>query len=106
MSPVVLDGWFNVGGTGFLSAGGQPQSSLSAPVGWEDGICDDGARKVFVHLAQHGSITEGEVTGMLGSPRAFRRFSLAFDDFAKSLPFKVRIEATVEGKRYVKDREA
>ncbi len=70
---------------------------------WADGISDDGVRRVFVHLEKHGSITESEVTGMLGSPRAFRRFSLEFEEHVRKLPFRVRIEPADGGKRYVRE---
>ena len=43
--------------------------------------------------------------GFVGSPRAFRRFSLEFDGYLKKLPFKVRVEPGAEGKRYVKEGE-
>jgi hypothetical protein len=72
---------------------------------WSDALPEDGTRRVFKHLAEHGSVTEAEVIGFLGSPRAFRRFSLAFEEYAAKVPFKVRIEAAPDGKRYVKEGE-
>jgi hypothetical protein len=72
---------------------------------WADSIVDPGARAVFLHLERHGSITEAEVTRMVGSPRAFRRFSLDFDGYARKVPFRVRIDAAEDGKRYVKEGE-
>ena len=70
---------------------------------WADEL-PEGPREVFRHLAAHGSITEEEVTRMLGgSPRAFRRFSVQFEEHARRVPFRVRIEAGVEGKRYVRE---
>lgn len=69
---------------------------------WADALPAD-VQKVFVHLAEHGSITEGEVIGFVGSARAFRRFSLDFDEHARKVPFRVRIEPGVDGKRYVKE---
>ncbi|MBI5544625.1 MAG: hypothetical protein HY901_12100 [Deltaproteobacteria bacterium] len=72
---------------------------------WADALADTGARAVFVHLAKHGSVTEAEVTKMVGSPRAFRRFSLDFEEHARKVPFRVRIETAADGKRYVKEGE-
>jgi len=72
---------------------------------WADALIDEGVRRVFLHLAQHGSITEGEVIGFVGSARAFRRFSLDFDEHARKVPFRVRIEPGADGKRYVKEGE-
>jgi hypothetical protein len=60
---------------------------------------------VFVHLFEHGSITEAEAVGFLGSPRAYRRFALEFEEHAAKVPFRVRIEAMADGKRYVKEGE-
>jgi hypothetical protein len=73
--------------------------------GWAQLLTDEGARRVFLHLATHGSITEHEVTGFLGSPRAYRRFTLEFDAHAQMVPFRVRIEPLADGKRYVKEGE-
>lgn len=72
---------------------------------WADALADPGAQKVFRHLAAHGSVSEAEVIGFLGSPRAFRRFSLDFEEHARKVPFRVRIEAGADGKRYVKEGE-
>lgn len=74
--------------------------------GWASLLADEGARRVFLHLATHGSITEHEVTGFLGSPRAYRRFALEFDAHAQKVPFRVRIEPLADGKRYVKEGES
>jgi hypothetical protein len=86
----------------------QPMTPHVAPprvFDWADAIEEEGARNVFVHLAQHDSVSETEVTGFMGSPRAFRRFSLAFEEHARKVPFKVRIEVGTDGKRYVKEGE-
>ena len=105
VEPKQLEEWFEVD----FRRGAAP-SSPRAPTAdreltWPDGLGDEGARRVFVHLAEHGSITEAEVTGFLGSPRAFRRFSLDFEEHVRKVPFKVRIEAGADGKRYVKEGE-
>lgn len=72
---------------------------------WAECLTDAGARHVFLHLAHHGSASEAEIIHFLGSPRAFRRFSADFDDHALLVPFRVRIETGLDGKRYVKDGE-
>jgi hypothetical protein len=69
---------------------------------WQDSFADAGIRQVFLHLQQHGSITEPELNQMLGSPRQVRRFALNFEEYLKQVPFLVRIETVSSGKRYVK----
>ena len=54
-------------------------------------------------IASEAIVTEPEVTNLLGSPRAFRRFSLEFDVHLAKLPFRVRIETGEGGKRYVRE---
>ena len=65
---------------------------------------DERIRQLFAHLAAHGVITEPEVTAMLGSPRAARRFALKVDELASRAPFSVRIVVVGEVKRYVKEQ--
>lgn len=91
--------WYLVSGT----ASSPPPETTPEPSGWADAIPDEGIRRVFLHLEKHGVITETEVTGLLGSPRAFRRFSLEFDEHLPKLPFGVRIETVDSGKRYVRE---
>lgn len=100
----LCEGWFQVAG------GALPDSASAAPAApptlrWQDNFPDEGARKVFAHIEQHGAITEVELTRLLGSARAFRRFSLEFESHARQVPFKVRIETAASGKRYMKDGE-
>jgi hypothetical protein len=96
-----LEQWYSVSGS---PAGGvaKPASGLVSTE-WADAIADEGIRRVFLHIEKHGTITEPEVTSLLGSPRAFRRFSLEFDDHLAKLPFRVRIESGEGGKRYVRE---
>lgn len=95
-----LDHWFAVSGRG---AGAEAPEEVTEPLSWADGIEHEAVRQVFVHIDKHGAITEPEVTKILGSPRAFRRFSLQFDNHVTKLPFRVRIEVAEGGKRYVKE---
>lgn len=96
------DHWYSVSGT----ATGVSRAAPVPPSGtWADTIADEGIRKVFLHIEKHGVVTEPEVTNLLGSPRAFRRFSLEFDMHLTKLPFRVRIEPGEGGKRYVREDE-
>jgi hypothetical protein len=108
VTPQMLDGWFDVAGAAGLPPGtASPAATASAPAGgdWAAAIPDQGARQVFLHLAEHTVITEEEIVRLLGSPRAARRFAATFDGHLRLVPFLVRIEATEGGKRYVKERE-
>jgi len=93
------------GGPAKSTAGKGPAAPSSEPAStlWSDAIADAGLRSVFVHIGKHGVITETEVTRLLGSPRAFRRFSIEWEEHRAKLPFKVRIESNDSGKRYVKE---
>jgi hypothetical protein len=100
------EAWYSVSGTavGVVTKGAKPSSSPPpAPEGWAGTIADESIRRVFLHIEKHGSVTEPEVTNLLGSPRAFRRFSLEFETHLPKLPFKVRIETADGGKRYVRE---
>jgi hypothetical protein len=91
---------------GLFSVAGQTKAAAPTPAAaWMDNIADEGARAVFVHLSEHGSITEEEIVRKLGNPRAFRRFSLGFDGYLKFLPWKARIESNASGKRYVREED-
>ena len=83
-----------------------PASAQPSPTewgSWEDGIADEGIRKVFLHIEKHGVMTEPEIVNLLGSPRAFRRFSHELEGYLPKLPFRVRIEIAEGGKRYVRE---
>lgn len=104
-APVSPEAWFGV--TGRKPSGASPISPARAAsaAAWESALEDEGARRIFVHLAQHGSITEVEATRLLGSARAFRAFSARFDALRARVPFETRVETTPEGKRYVREGE-
>jgi hypothetical protein len=72
---------------------------------WASAIDDEGTRGIFLHLAEHRSITEEEIIRKLGTARAARRFALGLDDNLKRLPFKVRSETNASGKRYVREED-
>jgi succinylglutamate desuccinylase len=99
-APYTIDAYFNVAGTGQQ---GDRDPVASTPVdAWQDRFDDPAIRGVFLHLQEHGSITEQELTQILGSPRQVRRFALGFDTYVQQVSFSVRIETTSSGKRYVK----
>lgn len=100
VTPALVEGWFVVEGAG---GGGvaPPETGDDERPGWLDELPDDGTRRVFAHLARHRVVTEAEAVEMLGSARAFRRFSLHFEDLCGHTPLRVRIEVTPQGKRYV-----
>jgi hypothetical protein len=100
------DQWYSVSGSAVtvVAKGAKPAPLPPAvPDGWAGTIADEGIRKVFLHIEKHGAVTEPEVTNLLGSPRAFRRFSLEFELHLPKLPFRVRIETAEGGKRYVRE---
>ena len=82
--------------------GEAPIAIESNSADWQDNFEDEAVRNVFLHLQQHGSITEPELNQMLGSVRRGRHFALDFEEHLKQVPFSVRIETTTNGKRYVK----
>jgi hypothetical protein len=69
--------------------------------GWLLELPEGGVRDVFRHLSVHGSVNEAEATRMLGSARAFRRFSRSFEVHARLAPFSVRVEVASGSKCYV-----
>jgi hypothetical protein len=109
------DQWYSVVGANRTKASVAPAAAPEAPApeapavavailgSWADAIADESIRKVFLHIEKHGAITEVEVTGLLGSARAFRRFSVEFDEHLPKLPFLVRTESGESGKRYVRE---
>jgi hypothetical protein len=105
VTPFSPEALFAVDGVSPASVRPPPAESAARTLDWTDTIVDEGARKVFVHLATHGSVTEAELFHLLGSPRAARRFAIEFEDHARKVPFFVRIETTASGKRYVREDE-
>ena len=69
---------------------------------WQSRFEDEKIRQVFRHLQAHGNLTEEELVGMLGTPRAARRFSSGLDEYARHLPFHVGVEVVGSVKRYVR----
>lgn len=98
--PATLDAWFSVSGRGGQT---EPEHEDRILLSWADAIEHEGYRRVFLHIEKHGVITESELTKVLGSARACRKFSLEFDLHKAKLPFQVRIEPGEGGKRYVRE---
>lgn len=100
-----LEPWYLVSGTARARESEKPEKPEKPQElpSWEDAFADEAVRKVFLHIDRHGAMTEEEMVGILGSARAFRRFSLEFEDHLAKLPFRVRIEAGEGGKRYVRE---
>jgi hypothetical protein len=69
---------------------------------WLNAYEDEAVRIIFAHLREHGSLSEAECTNMLGTPRAFRRFSRKLEEYAQRAPFDVRVERINQVKRYVR----
>ncbi len=108
----VPDQWYSVLGTTALPPKMTKASTIPPPPeqeraprseGWAGAIADEGARKMFLHIEKHGSITEAEAAKLLGSPRAFRKFSLELETHLPKLPFRIRIDTAGDGKRYVRE---
>lgn len=83
----------------------EPEPPAPEPTPWLDAFDDADARKMFEHLANHGSINEQEATLLLGKPRRFRRFVRNFDDYKQLAPFVVSIETINGVRRYVKQSD-
>jgi hypothetical protein len=86
-------------------SGGLKAVSPVAPTsveGWGERLGDASAGKAFDHLEKYGSLTEQELTQLLGGPRQARAFAMRFDEHKKRLSFEVIITHTAEGKRYEK----
>ncbi|MGB8297555.1 MAG: BREX-6 system phosphatase PglZ [Polyangia bacterium] len=98
VQPKVVDGLFAV-------VGKDKDAVVALRPDWASAIDDEGTRGIFLHLAEHRSITEEEIIRKLGTARAARRFALGLDENLKRLPFKVRSETNASGKRYVREED-
>ncbi len=111
VTPLLYDHFFDVAGRPRRvaepqSAGSEPGVSAGAPAGadWAEALGDPAVGRVFLHVAEHGAITESELAGMLGGARRARRFARRFDEYVDKVPFTVRTENVGGVKRYVKGR--
>lgn len=78
------------------------EPATPAELSWLDELPAGGVRRVFQHLAEHGTINEDEATAMLGGPRKFRAFSRKLEDYVRLAPFRVRVDTASGGKCYVR----
>lgn len=105
VTPCTVDARFAVtparGGAPALT---EAEPAKGDPAGtWLDEIDDPGFRQVFAHIEAHGSITEVQMTDVLGNARRVRRFATDFDELAKKAPFVVSIASIGGMKRYVRE---
>ncbi|RJP85374.1 MAG: BREX-6 system phosphatase PglZ [Desulfobacteraceae bacterium] len=100
--PEIVNTYFNVAGTvqDDESAGRDVSADDQT---WSNNFEDEAVGTVFMHLDEHGSITESELNQILGSPRKVRKFALSFETHLSKVPFSVKIETHNSGKRYVKE---
>ena len=103
VEPCTLKERFDVVGRLAVSAATRSSETPSQAEEWLADLPDAGVRRVFQHLAQHGAVTETEVTEMLGSARESRKFSRQFEQHAASAPFTIRIDSVSGVKRYVRE---
>jgi hypothetical protein len=113
VTPVIVDGFFDVGRDRRLGKVKRGESEPPAPPvssrppgagtgGWAELIQDEAYRRALVMLEQRRSITEAELVTVLGSPRRVRAFSRAFDDLVRFIPFEVEIRSAQGMKAYTR----
>ena len=66
-----------------------------------DATCD-GKPNEFIWTVRDGTLTEPELTRLLGTPRHARRFALAFDRTRTTLPVEIEIRVVEGVKRYTR----
>ena len=69
---------------------------------WKDQIEDPDFRRAFEHIAEHGQLSEQELSTMITARKA-RAFTRHYDAMIAKLPFRVRIEVAGGQKVYLKD---
>ena len=97
-----LAGWFEAEMGTSVPAPPKPVMALAEIPPWLAGVAGAEYHVVLAHIATHGSVTEGDIAGMIGSRRA-RGFSDALENVAASLPFRVFIDVVDGVKRYSRD---
>jgi hypothetical protein len=100
---IIIQEYFNVSGSLKVAlSSSEVQKVENNSNDWQNNFEDPAVAKVFIHIQKHNSITETELTQILGNARKMRRFSVDFEEYLKKVPFAVKIEITNNGKRYVK----
>jgi hypothetical protein len=75
----------------------------SAERPWQDDFRDNPHLEVLRHIEAHGVLTEAEAASLLGNPRLARQFANKLSEYARFLPFAIRVEASPTGNRYLKE---
>jgi hypothetical protein len=97
---IIIQEYFNVSGSLKVAlSSSEVQKVENNSNDWQNNFEDSAVAKVFIHIQKHNSITETELTQILGNARKMRRFSVDFEEFLKKVPFAVKIEITNNGKR-------
>ena len=84
------------------SDGPAPESQPQETTSWAEQIADEGHRRILLHIGSYGNINEDEITDMLGTPTAARKFSRKYEAYLCFLPFAIGIDTLGTVKRYVK----
>lgn len=69
---------------------------------WLEQLPAGGVRALFEHMHDHGRVSEGDATMLLGGAGALRRFSLKFEEYAALIPFECRIDSVGGTKWYIR----
>ncbi|HRI06597.1 MAG TPA: hypothetical protein PKW35_02205, partial [Nannocystaceae bacterium] len=78
----------------------------AAPVrAWLEALPEGGIRRVFAHLADHGSISEVDIVAILDRAE-LRQFRLKYKEFLAKVPFDVRIDTNDNVKTYLREGTA
>jgi hypothetical protein len=70
---------------------------------WEDHFADNPHLTVLQHIEKHGTITEAEASIKLGNARSVRQLANKLAEYARDLPFSIRVESSPKGNRYIKE---
>jgi chromosome segregation ATPase len=73
------------------------------PQEWQTNFQDNPHLEVLRHIEAHGVLTEAEAASLLGNPRLARQFANKLGEYARFLPFAIRVEASPTGNRYLKE---
>jgi chromosome segregation ATPase len=70
---------------------------------WHDKFIDNPHLGILQHIEKHGTITESEASSKLGNPRSVRQFANKLEEYARYIPFAIRVESSPKGNRYLKE---
>lgn len=73
---------------------------------WLEVYDDPNIRKVMLHIATHGEVTEADLLMLLDKGRLVRSFARRYEEYAAQAPFRIKIEMTAAGKTYRKLTDA